>query len=110
MACYMRMIFCDGFIHGDLHPGNILLRRRAPVGGSHLEDAGGGGGTAVGGSSGTAATPSDGGDTLDQRVAAGPRRLLARSPLPFEIVVLDAGLAIPLPPERVKALRSMAVA
>ena len=26
LSAYMRMIFKDQFIHGDLHPGNVMVK------------------------------------------------------------------------------------
>lgn len=30
MSSYMRMVFEDHFVHGDLHPGNIMLHLDPP--------------------------------------------------------------------------------
>ncbi|XP_072242350.1 uncharacterized aarF domain-containing protein kinase 2 [Leuresthes tenuis] len=30
----LKMVFVDNFVHGDLHPGNILVQCREPLGGS----------------------------------------------------------------------------
>mmetsp|Transcript_126 Transcript_126/g.439 ORF Transcript_126/g.439 Transcript_126/m.439 type:complete len:592 (-) Transcript_126:230-2005(-) len=87
MALFMRMIFHDAFIHGDLHPGNIMLRLQRP--GS--EDA-----------------PEDSMQRFRNRFARLRDRLLRKQP--FEIVLLDAGLAIPLAQESVEALRSVGIA
>merc|ERR1719291_35205 len=82
IGCFMRMLFMDCFIHGDMHPGNLILR---------LKDEG------------FVRSPL-------QRVADWIARLAGRSPWqPFEIVVLDAGLAIPMARQKVDALRSLAL-
>lgn len=114
MACYMRMIFVDAFVHGDLHPGNIMLHMHAPA------------------ASGGAEAPKQ-----DRHLEAGPApvnpwdlwgnllSLRERLPIgmgglagrrrgfeagdPYELVILDAGLAIPLRPDKVEALRSLAI-
>lgn len=91
----MRMVFNDAFIHGDLHPGNMMLRMNE---GAYL----------------------DGDGNRDEHVGGWKkhvmrmlpekiRRLIADPTPPFELVLLDAGLAIPLAPKRVEALRSMAI-
>lgn len=88
MAAYMRMIFSDAFIHGDLHPGNIMLRldRRST----------------------DSAEASSWRDKLRPWL---PQKLADTycGALPYQLVILDAGLAIPLPREKVQALRSLAV-
>ncbi|CAK0834557.1 unnamed protein product, partial [Prorocentrum cordatum] len=84
MGCFMRMLFMDCFIHGDMHPGNLILR---------LKDE----------SEGFVRSPL-------QRAADWLARLAGRSPWqPFELVVLDAGLAIPMARQKVDALRSLAL-
>jgi len=84
MSSYMRMIFKDSFIHGDLHPGNIMLRSR----GTRCE-----------------------GETSSEASASPAENSSSSSSTPsFELVIVDAGLAIPLPQEKVEALRSMAIA
>lgn len=116
IAAYMRMVFCDAFIHGDLHPGNIMLRVRQPedsAGSSVLSDSM----LEVAASRSMAAQESESQQkeavwTRIQRqirnVCAG---LTGSTQQPrFELVILDAGLAIPLPQEKVEALRSLAIA
>jgi len=103
------MIFNDRFIHGDLHPGNIMLNVRKEL------PAATGGGEAEGCASAVPAVVSE------REVHPG---LLARlkKKLPaclggsgaggsrvWQLVVLDAGLAIPLAPEKVEVLRSLAI-
>mmetsp|Transcript_38152 Transcript_38152/g.109479 ORF Transcript_38152/g.109479 Transcript_38152/m.109479 type:complete len:530 (-) Transcript_38152:463-2052(-) len=94
IAVYMRMLFKDNFVHGDLHPGNILLRVRKPDG------------AAAGGASAAE-------DGLRGRLPA-PLRFIADAILPpdpgFDLVLLDAGLAVPLPSEKVEILRSTTTA
>jgi len=103
MAAYMRMIFNDRFIHGDLHPGNIMLKVQKE---ERAVDKG----------------EADGGD--EAHAPEGKVRGFLekfRSKLPaclgggassgaaWQLVILDAGLAIPLAPEKVDVLRSLAI-
>jgi ubiquinone biosynthesis protein len=32
MGMFMKMVFVDGFFHGDLHPGNILAKQNSEIG------------------------------------------------------------------------------
>jgi ubiquinone biosynthesis protein len=32
LTMFMKMVFVDGFFHGDLHPGNILAREQSEIG------------------------------------------------------------------------------
>lgn len=96
MALYMRMIFQDQFIHGDLHPGNIMLQLR-PQGDEEQR-------------------PTDGETCASSREPSRWSRLRQRflgasseETQPFQLVVLDAGLAIPLPREKVEALRALTI-
>jgi len=88
MSAYMRMVFNDHFLHGDLHPGNIMLDLRPKA-----EEA----------------SDSDGGllDKLRGILPAWPGTKRAHQA--FDLVILDAGLAIPLPKEKVEVLRSLAI-
>eukprot|EP00405_Crypthecodinium_cohnii_P018643 CAMPEP_0206470054 /NCGR_PEP_ID=MMETSP0324_2-20121206/30684_1 /ASSEMBLY_ACC=CAM_ASM_000836 /TAXON_ID=2866 /ORGANISM="Crypthecodinium cohnii, Strain Seligo" /LENGTH=522 /DNA_ID=CAMNT_0053944005 /DNA_START=312 /DNA_END=1881 /DNA_ORIENTATION=+ len=90
IAVYMRMLFKDSFVHGDLHPGNILLRIRNPDGEGHPE-----------GKSFRDSLPT-------------PLRLLVEEISPkdpgFDLVLLDCGLAVPLPQHKVELLRSTTTA
>jgi len=94
LAAYMRMIFKDQFIHGDLHPGNVMLKLAGGSSSSHPEQADDtGSGSLVGKAS----------DRLSSVVTRARGQ-------PFELIILDAGLAIPLAREKVEALRSLALA
>lgn len=127
VACYMRMIFHDAFIHGDLHPGNIMLRLRGGADGAGAaaataSAAAGATGPGAGDAAGAAcAAPgpeeagAEGGGEgwlrrARRRCSVAARRLSGTSPPRFELVILDAGLAIPLPKDKVEALRSLAIA
>eukprot|EP00933_Yihiella_yeosuensis_P010560 TRINITY_DN11721_c0_g1_i1.p1 TRINITY_DN11721_c0_g1~~TRINITY_DN11721_c0_g1_i1.p1 ORF type:complete len:626 (+),score=90.35 TRINITY_DN11721_c0_g1_i1:83-1960(+) len=86
LALYMRMIFRDAFVHGDLHPGNIMLaidEERLKVEEAYK-------GTLIG--------------KLRNLL---PTSLVGSS---FELVVLDAGLAIPMPASKITDLRSLTIA
>jgi len=123
MAVYMRMIFNDKFIHGDLHPGNIMLtlqkeeNRPAAAAG---EGAASSGSSASAGplategssSSATTASPTSSVGLLDRFRTYLPTCMGGIEPRAqgFELVILDAGLAIPLPQEKVEVLRSLAIA
>lgn len=101
MSCYMRMIFNDKFIHGDLHPGNIMLEIRHE----------GASGNAAGDSSCSEERAADSHQNSGLLARLRQRLPGSRPPMPsFEIVILDAGLAIPLQPEKVEVLRSLAIA
>lgn len=94
LGAYMRMIFKDQFIHGDLHPGNVMLKLAGGSSSSHSgQDKADDGGSLVGKAS----------DRLNSVVTRARGQ-------PFELIILDAGLAIPLAREKVEALRSLALA
>ncbi|CAE7598495.1 ADCK2 [Symbiodinium sp. CCMP2456] len=94
LAAYMRMIFKDQFIHGDLHPGNVMLKLAGGSSSSHPgQDKADDGASLVGKAS----------DRLNSVVTRARGQ-------PFELIILDAGLAIPLAREKVEALRSLALA
>jgi len=106
MSAYMRMIFNDAFIHGDLHPGNIMLQLRPKDKAAEPASASGD------------ATDEDRSSTSGAGLLSRLRGLLpkpfrrGREELDdprFELVILDAGLAIPLPKEKVEVLRSLAI-
>jgi len=111
MAAYMRMIFCDKFIHGDLHPGNIMLAVRKEET-QPTSAASEGVLSSSSGDPATVPTSVGGGGFLDRlrsylpAFAGGSRPQMPS----FELVILDAGLAIPLPQEKVEVLRSLAIA
>ncbi|XP_034444999.1 uncharacterized aarF domain-containing protein kinase 2 [Hippoglossus hippoglossus] len=74
----LKMIFVDNFVHGDLHPGNILVQSRGPVAGP---------------SDGTAelwgkTTLTDLWDTVVVSVRPDP--------FPLQLVLLDAGIVAQL--------------
>jgi len=98
LAAFMRMVFKDSFIHGDLHPGNIMLRLL-----DSSNDA------SSSGNQGQAALHASSSGFMDSLpgLHALARRFSGRDP--YEIIILDAGLAIPLPPDKVEALRSLAI-
>ncbi|CAE7186990.1 abkC, partial [Symbiodinium pilosum] len=96
LAAYMRMIFKDHFIHGDLHPGNVMLKLQS--GGSSS-------------SSGQASAQTEEASSLIGKASDHLSSVVSRARgQPFELIILDAGLAIPLPSEKVEALRSLALA
>lgn len=90
LAAYMRMIFHDQFIHGDLHPGNVMLK---------LQDA-----------SSESQADTESTNSWLGRLSSRLRNAARSYSPPFELIILDAGLAIPLPREKVEALRSLALA
>lgn len=105
MAAYMRMIFCNQFIHGDLHPGNIMLLLRpgeATPASSNLGSARGQDTSSASVGGGLLAALRE---RLPAALGGGPPKMPS-----FELVILDAGLAIPLPREKVEVLRSLAIA
>jgi len=97
LECYMRMIFNDAFLHCDLHPGNMMVKLNP---GAYDDDSGTARETQVGG------WRKQLGSLLPESLG---RHIYVPPPPLFELVVLDAGLAVPLDPVRVEALRSMAV-
>eukprot|EP00435_Cladocopium_sp_Y103_P017003 s1695_g4.t1 len=92
LSAYMRMIFKDQFIHGDLHPGNVMVK---------LEE-----GSSPDVEEATTTESTSRLDRLTKRLRSAAR---SYSP-PFQLIILDAGLAIPLPRDKVEALRSLALA
>uniref|UniRef100_A0AAV2KPD4 ABC1 atypical kinase-like domain-containing protein n=1 Tax=Knipowitschia caucasica TaxID=637954 RepID=A0AAV2KPD4_KNICA len=74
----LKMVFVDNFVHGDLHPGNILVQSRAPP-----PDPGESVGEAQGKTQGKT-TLTDLWDTVV--VSNRP------DPSPFQLVLLDAGI------------------
>mmetsp|Transcript_39198 Transcript_39198/g.92283 ORF Transcript_39198/g.92283 Transcript_39198/m.92283 type:complete len:687 (-) Transcript_39198:179-2239(-) len=121
IACYMRMIFKDGFIHGDLHPGNIMLRLREDTGTSASASSTPAGHPSTpqaldqkpveaadvrqGAASGSSSEEASG--EQKSSVLGRMKNMMERPKV--ELVILDAGLAIPLPREKVEALRSLAI-
>ena len=93
LSAYMRMIFKDQFIHGDLHPGNVMVKLQGDSSSRGVEEA-------------TLTESTSLVDRLTKRLRSAAR---SYSP-PFELIILDAGLAIPLPRDKVEALRSLALA
>ncbi|CAE8587265.1 unnamed protein product [Polarella glacialis] len=89
LSSYMRMVFRDNFIHGDLHPGNIMVQLD-----SEEESSTGRWRQKL-----SALLPGGLGETIFGAVSR-----------PFKVIILDAGLAIPLPRESVEALRSLTIA
>jgi aarF domain-containing kinase len=80
-------LFKSGFVHGDPHPGNLLVRPRPSSGAWFGSSTGGGGG---GGGSGAALS---GGDDATPAKRVAP-----------QCVLLDLGLAFELTPEERKKL------
>ncbi|KAM9376279.1 putative aarF domain-containing protein kinase 2 [Pholidichthys leucotaenia] len=76
----LKMIFVDNFVHGDLHPGNILVLRRGHLAGS--------GSVAVSGEHRGKTTLTDLWDTVVVSVRPDP--------CPFQLVLLDAGIVAQL--------------
>ncbi|XP_059192005.1 uncharacterized aarF domain-containing protein kinase 2 [Centropristis striata] len=77
----LKMVFVDNFVHGDLHPGNILVHRLGPHPGS--TDSAGKSGEAHG-----KTTLTDLWDTV--LVSVRP------DPCPLQLVLLDAGIVAQL--------------
>mmetsp|Transcript_26658 Transcript_26658/g.48868 ORF Transcript_26658/g.48868 Transcript_26658/m.48868 type:complete len:647 (-) Transcript_26658:95-2035(-) len=100
IALYMRMIFKDGFIHGDLHPGNIMLRLKDESGAPTKNAAEHSVVDHVSRLPRETEDEQAGSVNRIQSLLAGPK---------VELVILDAGLAIPLPRDKVEALRSLAI-
>lgn len=74
----LKMVFVDNFVHGDLHPGNILVQCRASDAGS----------VEVAGAHRGKTTLTDLWDTV--MVSVRP------DPCPFQLVLLDAGIVAQL--------------
>ncbi|KAJ0069205.1 hypothetical protein NL108_003108, partial [Boleophthalmus pectinirostris] len=70
----LKMVFVDNFVHGDLHPGNILVQSRAPSPGS----------SEISGEAQGKTTLTDLWDTVVVSVRPNPS--------PFQLVLLDAGI------------------
>ncbi|XP_024137012.1 uncharacterized aarF domain-containing protein kinase 2 [Oryzias melastigma] len=77
----LKMIFVDNFVHGDLHPGNILVQCRAPLTAS--SDGSGLSGEHHGKTTLT--------DLLDTVVVS-----VRPDPCPLQLVLLDAGIVAQL--------------
>ncbi|XP_035498897.1 uncharacterized aarF domain-containing protein kinase 2 [Scophthalmus maximus] len=77
----LKMVFVDNFVHGDLHPGNILVQCRGSVAGS--SDRAG-----VAGELGGKTTLTDLWDTVVVSVRPDP--------FPLQLVLLDAGIVAQL--------------
>ncbi|KAM4553734.1 putative aarF domain-containing protein kinase 2 isoform 2-T2 [Fundulus diaphanus] len=77
----LKMVFVDNFVHGDLHPGNILVQRLKPPTGS--SDATGASGDPHGKTTLT--------DLLDTVVVS-----VRPDPCPLQLVLLDAGIVAQL--------------
>ncbi|XP_004069941.1 uncharacterized aarF domain-containing protein kinase 2 [Oryzias latipes] len=77
----LKMIFVDNFVHGDLHPGNILVQCRAPIAAS--SDGSGLSGEHHGKTTLT--------DLLDTVVVS-----VRPDPCPLQLVLLDAGIVAQL--------------
>ncbi|XP_012708503.3 LOW QUALITY PROTEIN: uncharacterized aarF domain-containing protein kinase 2 [Fundulus heteroclitus] len=77
----LKMVFVDNFVHGDLHPGNILVQRLKPPTGS--SDATGASGDHHGKTTLT--------DLLDTVVVS-----VRPDPCPLQLVLLDAGIVAQL--------------
>ncbi|XP_061578479.1 uncharacterized aarF domain-containing protein kinase 2 [Cololabis saira] len=73
----LKMVFVDNFVHGDLHPGNILVQCRAPLAGSPD-------GASVSGELQGKTTLTDLWDTVVISVRPDP--------CPLQLVLLDAGI------------------
>ncbi|KAM7397019.1 hypothetical protein PAMP_020018 [Pampus punctatissimus] len=77
----LKMVFVDNFVHGDLHPGNILVQCRGPfVGASD--------GTGIPGEAQGKTTLTDLWDTVVVSVRPDP--------YPLQLVLLDAGIVAQL--------------
>ncbi|CAJ1056188.1 uncharacterized aarF domain-containing protein kinase 2 [Xyrichtys novacula] len=77
----LKMVFIDNFVHGDLHPGNILVQRFGPLPGS-TDD------TSASGEAHGKTTLTDLWDTVV--VSVRPE------PYPLQLVLLDAGIVAQL--------------
>uniref|UniRef100_A0A665TYN3 ABC1 atypical kinase-like domain-containing protein n=1 Tax=Echeneis naucrates TaxID=173247 RepID=A0A665TYN3_ECHNA len=77
----LKMVFVDNFVHGDLHPGNILIQCRGPVAGSRDS-------TGLTGEPQGKTTLTDLCDTVV--VSVRPE------PCPLQLVLLDAGIVAQL--------------
>uniref|UniRef100_UPI0037E7F867 uncharacterized aarF domain-containing protein kinase 2 n=1 Tax=Semicossyphus pulcher TaxID=241346 RepID=UPI0037E7F867 len=73
----LKMVFIDNFVHGDLHPGNILVRCLGPPPGTSE-------GTGVSGEAHGKTTLTDLWDTVVVSVRPEPH--------PLQLVLLDAGI------------------
>lgn len=103
LAAYMRMVFKDAFVHGDLHPGNMMLRLNEGAFGDDSERN-----SHVGGwKKQVISMLRDASHILPESIR--PRFAGLDDQPPFQLVLLDAGLSIPIAPKRVEALRSMAI-
>lgn len=100
LASYMRMLFNDAFIHGDLHPGNMMVRLND---GAYVDNSG----SAT--RSGSEVFVGGWRHHIFQMLPDAIRTSMFDCTPPFELVLLDAGLAIPIAPKAVESLRSMAV-
>lgn len=70
----LKMVFVDNFVHGDLHPGNILVQSRAPLSGC----------SEISGDLQGKTTLTDLWDTVVVSIRPNPS--------PFQLVLLDAGI------------------
>ncbi|XP_004563872.2 putative aarF domain-containing protein kinase 2 isoform X2 [Maylandia zebra] len=77
----LKMVFLDNFVHGDLHPGNILVQCQGPLAGS-------GDGTGISGEHHGKTTLTD---LLDTVVVS-----VRPPPCPIQLVLLDAGIVAQL--------------
>nr|XP_019934435.1 PREDICTED: uncharacterized aarF domain-containing protein kinase 2 [Paralichthys olivaceus] len=77
----LKMVFIDNFVHGDLHPGNILVQSRGPV-------AGPSDGTGISAALRGKTTLTDLWDTVVVSVRPDP--------FPLQLVLLDAGIVAQL--------------
>ncbi|XP_037621989.1 uncharacterized aarF domain-containing protein kinase 2 [Sebastes umbrosus] len=77
----LKMVFVDNFVHGDLHPGNILVHRGGPLPGS----------TDGAGTSGEAHGKTTLTDLWDTVVVS-----VRPDPCPLQLVLLDAGMVAQL--------------
>lgn len=87
----LKMVFVDNFVHGDLHPGNILVQRSGTRGG----EAGDPQGRATQGR----ATLTDLWDTVVVSVRPDPA--------PLQLVLLDAGIVAQLSEEDLHNFRAV---